>query len=190
MTGALAGEELANLLQLGFAVMPYQDPSRIPPLAPGSTTPTGDAPPPTPSVMEELAQRHGKAAGLAAQRWRMSPGTVIWLAAFPRQATVDPACRSAYFNRWAQAIQEAGFATGLLLTASAPPINLLCEWLGQGEATVPPPMLGYSLIQDPTSAKRQLLAGQGEVVRIQADRRGRTPPWLALDPRAFPPTPP
>jgi hypothetical protein len=176
LPGALSGDELSALLRLGFALMPFQDPSIIP-------TPS-QLPPP------ELGQRHGKAAVLAAQRLGISAGTVIWLAAVPRQTETDPGARGLYFSQWTQAVQGGGYATGLLLTSATPLTNLTCDWLGQGDPAVPPPMLGFSLRRDPTSPKAQRIAGQGEMVRIAADRRGSTPPWLTLDPRALPPAPP
>lgn len=51
-------------------------------------------------------------------------------------------------------------------------------------------MLGFGLIRDEASEKASLLGGQGEVLRIQRDRRGTTPQWLTLVPRALPAAPP
>ncbi|MEB3260744.1 MAG: hypothetical protein VKP63_08980 [Cyanobacteriota bacterium] len=176
LPGALSGEELSTLLRLGFALMPYQD----------SSLPL----PPSPLPPPELGQRHGLAAVLAAQRLGLCAGTVIWLAGVPRQTAADPGARGLYLSQWAQAVQGAGYTTGLLLSSATPLTNLTCDWLGQGDPAVPPPMLGFSLRRDPTAPKAQLLAGQGELVRLAADRRGRTPPWLTLDPRALPPVQP
>jgi hypothetical protein len=174
--GALSGDELSTLLRLGFALMPFQDPSIIPTPSP--------LPPP------ELGQRHGTAAVVAAQRLGICAGTVIWLAGVPRQTAADPGARGLYLSQWARAVQGAGYRTGLLLSSDTPLTNLTCDFLGQGDPAVPPPMLGFSLRRDPTTPKAQLLAGQGELVRLAADRRGSTPPWLTLDPRALPPARP
>jgi hypothetical protein len=183
--GALAEEELSALLRLGFAVMPFQDPSSS--FEPASQDPSASAPP---AAMEDLGRQHGEAAVQAAQRLRLSRGVVIWLAGSPRTAVADPTSGMLYINAWSQAVMDGGFASGLLMTTATPLTNLRCDWLGRWDGAVPPPMLGFGLIRDSASEKQQLLAGQGDILRIQQDRRGRTPQWLALDPRAMPPSPP
>jgi hypothetical protein len=171
--GGLSGEELDTVVREGLAVMPFQDPS-------------GAAEGPS----EALGQRHGEAAVDAAGRVGIPSGVVIWLAGVPQGLAADPAAPTAYLNRWAQTVSQAGFGTGLFLTATTPGNNLPFEWFCGWDPTVTPPMLGFGLQRDPASARQALVAGQGEILRTLRDRRGLTPPWLALDPRALPPTAP
>ena len=182
--GALDGEELTTLLRLGFAVMPFQDPSSTADVSLPEPSPAGFSP------MAELGRLHGQVALQAAQRLQMGQGMVIWLAGYPANAPGDPESRMLYINSWSQAVGDGGFGSGLLLTRDTPLTNLRCDWLGGGDPSVFPPMLGFGLIRDTASEQRPLLAGQGEILRIQKDRRNSTPQWLALDPRALPPNPP
>ncbi|MEB3317623.1 MAG: glycoside hydrolase domain-containing protein [Cyanobacteriota bacterium] len=184
LPGALTAEELSTLLLEEWALMPFQDPSAIadPPALDPALAPDAAA--------EELGRRHGEAAVQAAQALQIPTGVVIWLAGQPGAVAAHPSALIAYINRWSQAIDEAGYASGVLLTVTIPLINVRCEWLARWDAAVPTPMLGFGLERDRVSDQQPVLAGQGGILRVQQDRRGRTPQWLALDPRALRPTPP
>jgi hypothetical protein len=171
--GGLSGAELDTVMREDLAVMPFQDPSAE------SEGPS-----------EEMGRRHGQAAVDAAGRVAIPSGVVIWLAGVPQGLATDPAALTPYLNLWSQTISQAGFGTGLFLTATSPRNNLQFEWLCGWDPTVTPPMLGFGLRRHPASARQALVAGQGEILRTLRDRRGLTPPWLALDPRALPPTAP
>jgi hypothetical protein len=171
--GGLSSEEVDSVVREDLAVMPFQDAS-------------GEAEGPS----EAMGQRHGEAAIEAAKRVGIPRGVVIWLAGVPRGFAADPSALTPYLNLWSQTISTAGFGTGLFLTATTPRNNLQFEWLCAWDPTVEPPMLGFALRRDPDSAQQAQLAGQGEILRILRDRRGLTPQWLSLDPRALPPASP
>lgn len=60
---------------MGFALLPFQDPSAAPGAAPGVLES------PSPAAMEELGRSHGEAAAEALRALAIPcPGLVIWLA--------------------------------------------------------------------------------------------------------------
>jgi hypothetical protein len=171
--GALSQEELDGLLREGLALMPCQDPSAA---VAGS--------------LEDLGRLHGEEASQAAEKLGMASGVVIWLSSFPEVIGANPAAVLPYLNLWSQTVKEAGFESGLFLTGTLPSSGLNYDWLCRADPTVSPPMLGYGLLLEAASVRPEPLVGLGATLRVQRDRRGLLPNWLALDPRALPPRSP
>jgi hypothetical protein len=171
--GALTGSEVSTVLREGLALMPFQDPSFD-----------------VEGPIEALGRRHGQAAVEAGQGLRLPDGLVIWLSNVPGVVARDPAVLRGYLNLWCQSVVEAGYSSGLFLTGASPLSGLQFDWFCRWDPAASDPMLGFGLTREPASARLELLAGQGEILRIQQDRRGLSPPWLTLDPRARPPLSP
>lgn len=171
--GSLSREELDGLLLEGLALMPYQDPSAA-----------------VAAPLEQLGRLHGEEASQAAKSLEMASGVVIWLTSLPAVISADPAAVLPYLNLWSQTVSAAGFESGLFLIGTLPSSGLNYDWLCCSDPTVPLPMLGYGLSHEPASSQQEPLVGVREILRVQLDRRGLTPNWLALDPRAVPPRTP
>ncbi|MFN7677060.1 MAG: hypothetical protein ACK5QW_00490, partial [Cyanobacteriota bacterium] len=134
--------------------------------------------------------RPGLAATTAATTRRRRDGVVIGLMGAPRGWGADPASLAVYLNAWSTEIRAGAYEAGLFVTTAIPLANLSVDWLARWEPALPAPMMGFALTNNGTSPTMEMLAGQGTLLRVHKDRRGLTPRWLAMDPRALPPSPP